>query len=652
MGLPAPNLDDRRFQDLVDDAKRLIMRRCPEWTDHNVSDPGITMIETFAYMTDQLLYRLNRVPDRLYIKFLNLIGVRMLPPTPARVPVSFWLSRAALTQHVIPAHTRVATVRTETIEAISFATLAPLAVVPAVLKHLGSQRAGSDEFTGPADSARFPPFPAFGEVPQPGDCLAIGLQDAVAACTVRLDLTCDIEGIGVNPNRPPLQWEAWTSEGWAACDVSQDSTGGLNRKGIVMLHVPQEHETSLQFGHRAGWLRARVTEPEDPGQPRYSSPPVIRALHTTTVGGTAEAIHAEIVEDEVLGTAEGVPGQHFSVRRAPMLTGAGEAILEVTVAEGWERWHQVTDFASSGPDDKHVVFDETAGTVMFGPAVRQPDGTVRQHGAVPAAGAIVCMRRYATGGGRKGNVARSAIHTLKSSIPFVARVENRYAAQGGVDGETVEEAKERGPLVLRARSRAVTAEDYEAITREAAPEIARVKCLTAGEHDVDAGAVKVLVVPAAASENGIIQFEDLVPSPATMERIAARLDEVRLVGARVLVEPPRYQGMTVVARLVAHPNADLGRIKEEALDRLYAFLNPLTGGHDGTGWPFGRDVQSTEVSATLQGVRGVDFVDDIRIFGANPVTAERGRQVKHRMTLEPYSLVYSFQHQLLVEAAP
>ena len=90
--LPAPNLDDRRFQDLVDDAKRLVQQRCPEWTDHNVSDPGITLIETFAMMVDQLIYRLNRVPDRNYIKFLELIGVELRPTGAAQGEVTFWLS--------------------------------------------------------------------------------------------------------------------------------------------------------------------------------------------------------------------------------------------------------------------------------------------------------------------------------------------------------------------------------------------------------------------------------------------------------------------------------------------------------------------------------------------------------------------------------
>ena len=79
MPLPTPNLDDRRFQDILDEARRLIPRYCPTWTDHNLSDPGITLLELFAWMTDLLLYRLNRVPEKNYIKFLELIGVQLEP---------------------------------------------------------------------------------------------------------------------------------------------------------------------------------------------------------------------------------------------------------------------------------------------------------------------------------------------------------------------------------------------------------------------------------------------------------------------------------------------------------------------------------------------------------------------------------------------
>ena len=140
MALPVPNLDDRRFQDLVDDAKRLVQQKCPEWTDHNVSDPGVTLIETFAWMTDQLIYRLNRVPDRNYVKFLELIGVNLFPPTAARSQVKFWLSAPQQQPVVLATGTEVATVRTQTEDAVVFATERELSVIPCELSYLVVQR--------------------------------------------------------------------------------------------------------------------------------------------------------------------------------------------------------------------------------------------------------------------------------------------------------------------------------------------------------------------------------------------------------------------------------------------------------------------------------------------------------------------------------
>src|SRR6476619_2656259 len=138
MALPVPNLDDRRFQDLVDDAKRLVQRRCPEWSDHNVSDPGVTLIETFAFMTDQLLYRLNQVPDRMYVKFLELIGLRLIAATPAKAPVTFWLSGPAVASVGIPTGTSVATIRSDFDDSIVFSTRDDLQIVPCALQDVAT----------------------------------------------------------------------------------------------------------------------------------------------------------------------------------------------------------------------------------------------------------------------------------------------------------------------------------------------------------------------------------------------------------------------------------------------------------------------------------------------------------------------------------
>lgn len=648
MALPAPNLDDRRFQDLVDDAKRMVMRRCPEWTDHNVSDPGVTLIETFAFMTDQLLFRLNQVPDRLYVKFLELIGLRLIPATPAQVNVTFWLSAPAVASVGIPAGTTVATLRTEVDESIVFATGEDLQIIPCSLFKVSSQTVSDDGPVDRTDELKMgQPFQAFSDVPRANDTLLVGLSVPVPNCVVRLDFDCRVEGVGVHPDHPPLVWEAWNGKEWKACLVSKDGTGALNTAGQVHVHVPPDHESSVLGGEAAGWLRARVIEVEE-DLPTYTASPSVTALSASTVGGTVESNHCEIIEEEVLGLSEGVPGQEFQIQRTPVVIGAGAATLETSSDEGWQEWSPVQHFAGSGPDDRHYILDGVSGTIQFGPVIREAEGGTRQYGTVPDYGATVRLRRYATGGGRVGNVGKGSIQTLKSSIPFVNKVENLEAAWGGVDGESVEQAKARGPILLRTRSRAVTAEDYEAITHEAAPDVARVRCVTAGDDDVDAGAVRVLIVPAAAQVAGKIEFSELVPGQETLERIGDRLDEVRLIGTRVLVSPPKYRGVTVVARVIARPRLDKARVRADALEALYTHLNPISGGPDGKGWPFGRPVQAGDVYALLQRVRGVDLVEDVRLFGANPVTGERGEEAQ-RLDVDAHSLIFSYEHHVRVE---
>src|SRR6185295_20391629 len=98
--IPAPKLDDREFDDIVAEALRLIPRYAPEWTHHNASDPGITLIELAAWMTDLILYRLNKVPEKNYVAFLNLLGIKLRPPRASKAFLQFALVEGAAKQRV------------------------------------------------------------------------------------------------------------------------------------------------------------------------------------------------------------------------------------------------------------------------------------------------------------------------------------------------------------------------------------------------------------------------------------------------------------------------------------------------------------------------------------------------------------------------
>ena len=655
MALPVPNLDDRRFQDLVDEAKRLVQQRCPEWTDHNVSDPGVTLIETFAWMTDQLIYRLNRVPDRNYIKFLELIGVTLFPPTAARTDATFWLTGPQADVVRIPAATQVATVRTETDEAIVFATTEELPIIPAKLVELGSMSKGKTVYRDllPAVELGKDGY-CFGERPALGDALMIGLSQPVPSNAIRLRFKCDIEGVGVNPDHPPLRWEAWNGEDWIACDRDSDTTGGLNRDGDVIIHVPRGHAAHSIGTRHAAWVRARVVEPE-PGMSTYEASPTVNAASSITIGGTAAAVHASVVRDENVGVSEGIPGQRFELRRKPVLSSDAPAVLAVsgpTGADGsptWTTWTQVESFAASGPEDRHFVLDGSVGEVQFGPAIRQPDGSLRRYGAAPEKDRFIRMLEYRTGGGQRGNVAAGSIKVMKSSIPFVSRVENRRDARGGVDGENIENAKLRGPIRLRTRGRAVTTEDFEHLAREAAPNVGRVRAIAAGDG-AQAGAVRLLVVPSLSSADGRIKFDQLVPDPPLLEAITQRLEECRVIGTRIAVEPPGYRGVTVEAVVRPASGANANRLKADAERALYEYLHPITGGPDGSGWPFGRPVTIGEIYSVLQRVPGAEVVESVNLFGANAETGE-SKEATQRLELKPNVLVFSVGHAVTVPGA-
>lgn len=643
--LPAPNLDDRGFQNLVDDARRLVRHRFPEWSDHNISDPGITLIEAVAHMVDQLIYRLNRVPERNYLEFLDLLGLEMRPASSARTRVTFWLSASQSQTVTVRAATEVSTDRTDIAEPVVFSTDRALDVVPCSSEQVCSAPAGADVIDRTL-SLGHGGFDCFSSSPTPDDALLIGLSNPVPSCAVLLRISCRVSGVGVDPRRPPLRWEALTDRGWVDCDLDRDDTGGFNEPGDVIVHVPEDHSNAVIAGHRAGWLRCRLLEPL-PDQPTYSRSPHIDSISASTIGGTVPAAHSRAVSGEILGVSDGTAAQRFTLQQQPVVPDARPGVLTVTDGTQTTEWHAVDDFADAGDDDLVFHLDAVSGEVVFGPAIRNADGTVRGFGAIPRKGAVLGLREYRIGGGTRGNVGTGQLRVLKTSVPYITRVENRSAAVGGAAAETVEELKLRGPVMLRSRGRAVTAEDFEELTREAAPEIARVHCLTS---DTAAGEVRVLVVPHVASDDlGQVRIDDLKPLPETMDRIAEYLDRRRLIGTRLLLEPPQYIGLTAVISVSALAGFDKRVVQQDLLRALYRMLHPLVGGHAGTGWPVGRPVGVPEISATLASVPGVDMGGEVsvQLFPVGPSTGRRG-QPTDRLQLPPNGLVHSHQHQARV----
>jgi len=158
----------------------------------------------------------------------------------------------------------------------------------------------------------------------------------------------------------------------------------------------------------------------------------------------------------------------------------------------------------------------------------------------------------------------------------------------------------------------------------------------------------VLVVPGVPDPAGRIPLGSLRPPAPALDRVRRSLDERRLVGVRVSVEPPSYRGIRVDARVRSRPDADPERLERAAVAALYAYFNPLVGGPDGTGWPFGRPVQAGEVYAVLARVPGVDFVDEALLSRAHPVSGEVSAP-EERLELEPTHLVLSVEHAVVVD---
>ena len=253
--IPSPNLDDRTYEDIVDEAIRLIPQYCPEWTNFNPSDPGITLVHLFAWMAEMIIYRLNRVPEKNYLAFLDLMGVQRQAPQPAHTVLQFDLSDKT-DSLLVKTGTQVSTRPTGDRKATSFETTKDVLLINNQINRAISQYHEQYADVTPYIDGRAP-FEVFEGVSGVDRYVYLGDQrlENFSEAAI-LTLTFDRPNPGERSLPKMLEWEYFNGERWrqlseATVDVISDSIAFIG---------PNNLEKTTVHGTETYWIRGRLVE--------------------------------------------------------------------------------------------------------------------------------------------------------------------------------------------------------------------------------------------------------------------------------------------------------------------------------------------------------------------------------------------------------
>jgi hypothetical protein len=263
--IPSPKLDDRKYQDIVDEAISLIPRYAPEWTNHNPADPGITLLELAAWMTDLLVTRLNQVPEKNYVAFLNLLGIKLHAPRAAKALLQFKLTEGVAMQRV-PTGSQAQTPQAGDDSTVTFETARE-----AVITSVALDRCFSSFENTYADNSRYA-NPDLKALPEGGFEVFAGAQridryiylmdprfaGVGESALLRVYLGCPERG-GRDLARM-LEWQYWNGERWKEMIQAPIEVD----RGEVAFFGPMAFVPTMVNDVEGLWIRGRLAEVPDP----------------------------------------------------------------------------------------------------------------------------------------------------------------------------------------------------------------------------------------------------------------------------------------------------------------------------------------------------------------------------------------------------
>ena len=671
--MPLPNivLDNRTYDDLTAELRRRIPAYTPEWTDYNESDPGIALMELFAWLAEILIYRINQIPENAYVKFLQMIGIKLQLPAAAQTYLTFTLSSQDLpTAVVIPGQTQVSLSNSSGGAPVIFETTDDLYAVGANLaavQYFDGARYTVVNNINPTDGSS---YYAFGQFPQPNGALYLGFDRAfptgsytypIVIQVANVSGTGDVQGGPENLQTfsPPITaaLEYWNGSAWQLVTLVSDGTNNLTQGGVISFNAPTGWVAALYGALKKSsdtplyWMRYRIVQVLGPG---YQSAPMLTNIFINTIS----AINSVTVLGELIGASNGMPNQTFQISNYPILKDPNvTGIVAVDEGSGFVLWTEVLDFAASGRDDTVYTLDYSTGLVGFGDGVNgkiphwlSADNSNLETADTPN----IQVTEYHYGGGSVGNAGPGTITNLEKQIPFVASVTNPVASQLGADEETVSDAENRAPQVLNTLSRAVSINDFVNLAKQTPG--ARIQRATAlplqrpQTQVVRAADGTVIVPPPAPGVVTVIVVPDgpdpkmPVATTQTLGAVAQYLDQYRLLTCELHISTPVYRLVEIQADIIVNPNALSGTVQAALETALLNFYNPLTGGQQGAGWDFGGTIYVSDAYGQILNVSGVQRIDGPVQIYVDSVLQPQDQDI----TLQPFELVYSTNHTLNV----
>jgi uncharacterized phage protein gp47/JayE len=341
------------------------------------------------------------------------------------------------------------------------------------------------------------------------------------------------------------------------------------------------------------------------------------------------AVNTIAVEGEPIGTSDGTAHQEFALHNLPIFLnrddpadGRNPVMIGKKAGAPDTNWTYRSDLLDASPDEQVFTVNQLAGLVRFG------GGDSDEGLSPPPETRLFCSYRGL--GGAAGNVAAGRIVLLKDALPGVdptrVTVTNEYPAIGGVDGEDLEDLLTRGLLRIRERYRAVTAADFEYLALQAAPgKIARVNAVFDQNLErstpTGEGHVSLIVLPDRDYLGGPVGCDELrsaleLPRVQGLQQdILAFLEDRRLITTVLHAVNPEFSEINLEIAVQARSGKNPVELASAVEAAVRKFLDPYDGGEQGGGWPFGRDIYRSELYQLIEGLDGVDHVQQMKMNG-------------------------------------